>query len=184
MTEKEKIDILIENYKVISEESSNYLTEMMRCFLYAAAVVAIGFGYGEKTENLVTYMPFALLALIIYFLSVGFQYVNANRYKAQIEYKINHLAKEQLIDFELVYKPEISRSGMLPIGKKNNRLLPVPNFLIGVITLVALYFLVKDKKYSTFVMIAGGLFSMMAIYVFIVIPAIIEAYQKRRKWIS
>jgi amino acid transporter len=189
MTDKEKIDALIENYKTVSEESNSYLTEMIRCFPYAAIVIGIGLGYGEHTERIIKYMPLALLALMVYFFSLGFMYVNASRYKAQIENKINNLAGDQLFGFELNYKPDLLKTGFLPLGKKFRRVLPVPNFLLGLVVLAAFIYLgksnitvssgTKNIALQTWPFITVGiLFGLIALYVFLIIPRIIEQYQK------
>lgn len=182
MDEKSKIDALIENYKIISEETKSYLTEMIRCFIYAAIILAVGFGYGEHFEKIVKYMPIALMGLFIYFFSLGFMYVNASRYKAQIENKINKLAADTLFDFELIYKAHLLKTGLLPFRGKN--ILPVPNLLLAImILLVYIYLVWNNQKFWTYV-IAGFIFSLIALYVFLIIPRVIEKYQKEKKWID
>ncbi len=61
MDEKSKVDALIENYKIISDETKSQLTEMIRCFIYSALILAIGFGYGEQFDKIVKYVPLALI---------------------------------------------------------------------------------------------------------------------------
>lgn len=186
MTDKEKIDALIENYKVISEESQSYLTEMLRCFPYAAIVLAIALGFGGltdltkgvKAEELVQYMPLALLGLIIYFFSLGFMYINATRYKAEIEKKINEIANDNLFGFELQYKPELLKTGFLPIGKKKKRILPIPNFFLGIMILGVYIYLVAESKHPILYISIGIIFGILALYVFLIIPRVIEEYQK------
>jgi hypothetical protein len=189
MEDKDRINILIENYKLINEETKSYHTEMMRCFIYTAIVFAIGFGYGDKQEigSIIKYMPFAILGLMVYFLSLGFMYVNACRYKAQIEKQINKIAGENLFGFELLHKPELLKTGFLPIGKKSIRLLPIPNLLLGIVMIVAFILLVKNteelKIYYRKFFIISILFGALACYVFLVIPRIIAMHQKRKTWI-
>ncbi|MBV4360498.1 hypothetical protein [Pinibacter aurantiacus] len=185
MTDKEKIDVLIENYKIVSGESKSYLTEMIRCFLYSAVVLAIAFGYGDHIEGLIKYMPLALLGLVTYFFSLGFMYINASRYKAQIEKKINVVASDDLFGFESIYKPDLLKTGMLPIStkKKNYRILPVPNFFLVVALIVVFLYLIWYTKQFWLYIILSFVFALVALYVFLLIPRIIERYQKAKNWI-
>ena len=189
MQDKERIDILIENYKLVNEESKSYLTEMLRCFIYAAIVFAIGFGYGEIKEigRIIKYMPFAILGLMVYFLSLGFMYVNVCRYKAQIERQINAIAKENLFGFEFMYKPELLKTGLLPVGKKGFPLLPLPNLLLGIVMIIGFILLIQTipelKGYRNELIGLSILFGALACYVFLIIPRVIEMHQKRKKWL-
>ena len=52
ITDEQKLNALIEEYKMINEEVSNYQKEMIRCFLYSVVVLAIGLGYGIKEGDI------------------------------------------------------------------------------------------------------------------------------------
>ena len=189
---KDKIECLIDNYKIVSEESKSYLSEMMRCFIYSAVAIGIGLGYGEskQIDRIIKYMPFAFLAVIIYFLTLGFMYVNTCRYKAQLESKINQIAGDELFSFESKYKPEIFKYGFLPVLIKGKRyqLLPLPNLLLGFLALLALPFLawkssLIQSQLSLFVVISTIL-GFFGIYVFLISPIIIAKFQKSKRWVE
>lgn len=191
LTPADKLNALIENYKLVNEEVKSYLSEMIRCFLYAVAVISIGLGYGITTDNskylvkIIDYMPFALIGLIIYFLTLGTMYVSASRYKAQVESKINKIAGENLFEYDSIFKPEIMRLGFLP-NSKGKKVYPLPNPILGLVVLAAFFLLVSKSTIlnnSTYIsyFIAGGiLISLLSIYVFVFIPKIIEKYQKKK----
>ena len=185
ITDEQKVNALIEGYKMINEEVSNYQKEMIRCFLYSVVVLAIGLGYGIKEGDIsaiIEYMPFALLGLTLYFLTLGTMYVIANRYKARIETKVNRLAGEPLFEYESKFKPEFLRNGLLRNGRGKRRY-PLPNVLLGVMMAGAFLYLASRSKFtsSDFVLytLLGVAVGSLCIYVFIWIPAIIEKRQRQ-----
>ncbi len=193
MNNEDKINVLIESHKLISEETKQYRTEMMRSFVYAAFVLALALGFDpENTGKLVKYMPYAMIGLLVYFLSIGFMYVSANRYKAQLEYRINKLAQETLVDFELRFKPELISRGLLPRPGKPGRFFPTPNIMLGIIVIVGFVIMIsvnfsweKDEiLHAITLLITAIIMVLIGVYVFVYVPRIIEDYQKKRYWIS
>ena len=108
-------------------------------------------------------------------------FVIANRYKGEIEIKVNKLAGESLFEYESVYKPKYSRKGLLP-NSKGKRIFPLPNIFLGLIIAAAFLFLVWKSNLTRPLFpwfLAGGiLVGSLNIYVFIWIPRIIEKHQK------
>jgi hypothetical protein len=184
ISDENKLTALIENYKMVNEDVRSYQSEMIKCFLYAVAIIAIGLGYGivdKNVDKIVDYMPLALAGLIIYFLTLGTMYVSASRYKAQIEAKINKLANDNLFEYDLVFKPMLLRIGVLPNSKGNKRF-PLPNAFLGLVIWATFLYLVYRSTilHSYFWYILGGsiLIALIGVYTFIGIPKIIERYQR------
>jgi len=184
ITDETKFSALLENYKLIHEELKTYQSEMMKCFLYAVVVLGIALGYGaveNKVDKIIDYMPFALLGLSIYFLTLGSMYVMASRYTSQIEKKINDLAKDKIFEYESKFRPEFVRRGFLR-NSKGKRIFPLPNVILGIMMVVAFLFLVDKSQithhYFWWFFGCAIVLGLMTWYVFVIIPGIIESQQK------
>lgn len=189
MTEQEKVTLLVENYKLIADESKGYLAEILRCFIYFAVVLAYRFGYDrENTYNgFSDYMSWAFLCILAYLFVIGFMYINANRYKAQVEYKINKIANDDLFEFELIYKPNLLKNGFLAYdGRESLRFLPLPNILICVLIIVicVIIFWNKCGKNNEVLILITSFIALFFIYVFLFIPRQIEKFQRKNGWIK
>ncbi|SRR6266496_2616565 len=182
LTDKEKLDALIEQYKVLSGESQSYLQEMMKCFLYAAIVIAVGVGANLKEiGDIKAYMPLALLGLIIYFLTLGFMFVSNNVYKGEIEKRINKLSEpDVLFDYESKYKPHLISVGVLPvrIWGKLWRIGVMPNPLLGVFLIGGFYIMANQTKTfegkTWLLFLILSIMVILSIYVFVIVPRIIK----------
>ena len=145
LTEK-KIDILWEAYKLFDEESGRLEKEMLRCFIYAAVVIAIPFGVTklggdknigatiEKTKRLV---PFAIILVYYYYLTLMYFVICISIYKSGIEKKINDLVGDSnFINYNSLFTDKIYSKVLLPIWKK--RLIPSPNLILAFLILGAI----------------------------------------------
>lgn len=58
------IQVLLESYKIINEEAKTFLNEMIKCFIYSAALIGIylgvDFGSANVAIKLKSYMPYTL----------------------------------------------------------------------------------------------------------------------------
>ena len=176
-----KLSVLTEQYKLITEEGRIYLREIFKCFTYAAFLIAIYLGLeseilGKGISNLRRYMPIAIVGLSIYYLTLSYSVVIIQRYKGEIEKKINRVISEDLLDYEFDYKRRVIMSGFITIDNRKKFGFPTPNIILGVafFILILLVFLgveIKGKNVEVGLLIFCG---FMTVYTFLIAPNVID----------
>lgn len=179
---EKRIDILLEAYKMINDEAKIYLNEIFKCFIYAAIIIGVFLGgeiglFGEENPKFREYIPFALVILIIYFLSLAYNYISILRYRGILERKINFIFDERVLDYDSFYKRKILSSGFIGMKSKWYAKLPSPNFLLGILISVTLFVLISSSelltntRLSLLLLIICG---VIAVYVYLIYPSIIK----------
>jgi len=179
---EKKIDVLLEAYKMINDEAKTYLNEIFKSFIYAAIIIGLFLGgeigiFGEGNLKFREYIPFALVILIIYFLSLAYNYISILRYRGVLERKINAIFDERVLDYDHFYKREILSSGFIGVKSKWYAKLPSPNFLLGILIFITLLVLISSSesltntRLSLLLLIICG---VLAVYVYLIYPAIIK----------
>ena len=183
-----KIDILWEGYKLFDEESGRLEKEMLRCFIYAAVVIAIPFGVTklggdenigatiEKTKRLV---PFAILLVYYYYLTLMYFVICISIYKSGIEKKINDLVGDNnFINYNSLFTYKIYSKVLLPIWKK--RLIPSPNLILAFLILGAIITvtfsedLLPAGEWSIFFYLICGFTVFITLYVFFHLSEVVK----------
>lgn len=173
--------ILVEFYKLLSEEQRIYLREQLKCFFYAAILVALYFGVGLGPESEILtkirpYLPLGLLVLIVYYLTIYYLSMAVAQYQADIEKKINELYKKPLIIYDSFCR-EIKRYGFLRINSKFFPLIPTPSLILGLIiafVLIIMLFGTEIPRSSALKIFLIGTCSIMALFVFFIFPSMVK----------
>jgi VIT1/CCC1 family predicted Fe2+/Mn2+ transporter len=190
------IDILLEEYRTVSQEIQLYLNEIIRCFLYATVLVGIYLGWGiadpngisQITQKIANYIPYGFFILGIYFLSLSYIRLSLAGYRAILENKINKYVGSNLMNLNSKYLEAVHEKGTLRISKKWYGILPTPMIFLGILIFIAsilIFFFSKIATNRYIILILMFLCGLVALYVFFVYPTILKKnsnfYKKAKK---
>jgi len=187
------LQVLLEEYRSVSEEIRIYLQEMIKCFPYAAIFIALYLGWGIEGQGLTSsslaskikeYVPYGFVLLSVYFLSLAYIRVGLSRYRASLEKKINDLAGNDLMLLDSKYVGNIQSMGFLRFGNSWYERVPTPMLFLGFLIMVTglLVFSLDSIKRQTGVILAL-LFAcvLITLYVFFIYPRLIDQANKISK---
>lgn len=185
------LQVLLQEYRTVSEEIRIYVQEMIKCFPYAAVLVALYLGWGiggdQNQANSIAnkireYMPYGFVLLSVYFLGLAYVRVGLSRYRAHLERTINELAGKRLMGLDSSYLVAVQSTGFLRLGKPWYARVPTPLLFLGfLITAAGLAVFTTERiREETiivlFLLVGCGL---TALYVFFVYPSLVDRARKR-----
>ena len=143
LTQK-KIDVLWEMYKLLDAESASLVKETLRCFIYASVLIAIPFGISKVVTDQeiplqeISYMvPFAILVVYYYYLTLMYFVICIGIHKAGIEKKINALAEDiNLLNYNSLFADKIYGTIWLRFYNKN--IMPTPNVILAAFVVLSI----------------------------------------------
>lgn len=193
MTSEDKkleLQILLEEYKTVSEELRIYVKEMIQCFPYAAILIAIYLGWGIAGDNnqaysianrIQEYVPYGFVLLSVYFLGLAYIRVGLSRYRAYLENKINEIAGNELMHWDSSFAYTVQSSGFLKLGEAWYARLPTPLLFLGfLIAAGSIIVFTSDIVHKQTVVILSLLLAcgLTALYIFFVYPKLIDRANK------
>jgi len=187
---KLELQILLEEYKTVSEELRIYVKEMIQCFPFAAILIGIYLGWGVSGDNnqaysianrIQEYVPYGFVLLSVYFLGLAYIRVGLSRYRAYLENKINEIVGSELMHWDSDFAYKVQSSGFLKLGEAWYARLPTPllflGFLIAASSIIVFTSDIVHKQTTIilFLLLACGL---TALYIFFVYPKLIDRANK------
>jgi hypothetical protein len=173
---------LLESYKIVSTEIQLFLKEKIKCFLYAAILMALYLGVGigkdaEVLQKVSNYLPLGFIMLIAYFLILQYISMVLIQYRGSLEMRINKLLGQSLIDLDSRVTKDTQRYGYLKKGGRALTKIPSPSLFFGLIAAIIVFIIFIDIeliKIPALKFLLLGLCSIMAIYVFFIFPKFLE----------
>ena len=136
-----RVDILLAEYRAVSQELTLYISELFRCVLYGAALAAAYIGIGlssrEELSQMQRYVPYAFVLLIVYFLAISTIRINLSGQRAALETALNRVAGvDGLLSWESSVAKALQSRGVM---RWRGRRIPTPMLLLGIILVASAF---------------------------------------------
>jgi len=179
-----KIQCLLEEYKVVSEELNMFIQEMLRCFLYGAILLSVYLGFdlgmGGAKSNVITYLPYGFIMLVIYFLCLSYLNIGLVRYRAKIEIKINTmLGHPKLLEFDSYYNINIQSRGYIRLGNRWFQKIPSPFIILSfvIFIFICMLFVYNNIYFNINILIFAIIICFfLAIYIYFIYPRLLDKH--------
>jgi len=195
MAEDEKqlrIKILLEEYHTVCDEIKMYVQETTRCLAFGAVLAGLYLGWGTGSSSnpsdfsikVREFVPYALVILVIYFLSIVYIRLGLCHFRSILENKINIAAGSTIMSFESEFLKKVQSRAYLRLGKSWYARLPTPMLLLGFLVAAAFFVLYLVDKIGNQKYVVLSLLSVCAIvaaFVFFGYPRLLEYLTKKGK---
>lgn len=173
--DKERLQILLQQYAMVSDEIRLYLKEVIRCFVFVSLYVALWLGLWDLTgaENARRYWPYGLLILGFYFLTLSNIRITLTVYRGYLESKINSLAGQELIFLDSGFADRVHGGGTLRWGPARWQFVPTPMLILAAVIAAGLFILFgrpEARFTSQEFWVILAVLAIGSIYVFVVYP--------------
>lgn len=134
-----RVRIMLEEYRILAEDTRLFDQELIRCFLYLAGVAGVYLGWGSGNPQIRLYAPYALVLLVLYFLTLSTLKFNLSAGRSHLETRINQEMKgEPLLTWESLYVPRVQRIKVLRFhGDKWYNAAPSTPLIFGLVLAIA-----------------------------------------------
>jgi hypothetical protein len=188
---KLKIEVLLEEFRTINGEAQLYTQETMKCFTYAAILIALYLGWGitgDSTQansfmlKIQQYVPYGFVLLCVYFLVMAYIREGLMKYRGYLENKINQILEEDIMQWDTTFTAAIFERGYFTLGNAWYARVPTPPLFLGLlITMASLLIFTSDiiRRQTIVVLSLIGACAITALYIYFIYPKLIDRIYKQ-----
>lgn len=172
---KEKLNVLLEEYKIVSDRIESFLKSQIYIFFYGLTIIFGLLGIFQNYQEVLLALPIVILIYVGLFLYHYQRILISQTYKGEIEKKINDLFDEKLIFFtELGFTKIEKRNKFIAFNILSYSIL----VLISIISFITYFTGSNNSVNEVFIYLTAAVLLILFIYFVVAVMEIPKTIKK------